>query len=46
MVTFQYLAERRQTATQSIQGIIQTYFKQDYEERKKIHDEELVEFAR
>ena len=40
------MAERRQAATESIQGIIRTYFKQDYEERKRIHEEELVEFAR
>lgn len=42
----QYLAERRQSVTESVQGILRTYFTEDYEERKKIHEEELVEFTR
>ncbi|VDI39404.1 Hypothetical predicted protein [Mytilus galloprovincialis] len=42
----EYLAERRQSVTESVQGILRTYFTEDYEERKKIHEEELVEFTR
>ncbi|XP_071126094.1 LON peptidase N-terminal domain and RING finger protein 1-like isoform X2 [Mytilus edulis] len=42
----EYLAERRQSVTESVQGILRTYFTDDYEERKKIHEEELVEFTR
>ena len=42
----QYLAERRQVTTEGIEVIIQTYFPEDFEERKKIYEEELSDLAR
>ncbi|KAK3597512.1 hypothetical protein CHS0354_041930 [Potamilus streckersoni] len=41
----EYLAERRQTVTQSVEGILKTYFPEAYAERRKIHEEEMVELA-
>ncbi|CAL1540144.1 unnamed protein product [Lymnaea stagnalis] len=42
----EYLAERRQAVTDAIQCIMETYFKQEYIERCKINDEEMIELAR
>ncbi|XP_071086910.1 LON peptidase N-terminal domain and RING finger protein 1-like [Haliotis cracherodii] len=42
----EYLAERRQAVTESVQAILETYFAQEYEERKKTHEEEMLELTR
>ncbi|KAK3100163.1 hypothetical protein FSP39_015593 [Pinctada imbricata] len=42
----EYLAERRQAKTDCIEMIIKTYFPQEYEERKKLHEEEMTELAK
>nr|KAG5687268.1 hypothetical protein BaRGS_010255 [Batillaria attramentaria] len=42
----EYLAERRQTVTDSLQAIIQTYFSGEFSERQKIHEEEMNELAK
>ncbi|XP_005112882.1 LON peptidase N-terminal domain and RING finger protein 3 [Aplysia californica] len=42
----EYLAERRQAVTDSIQCIIDTYFKKEHVERSKVNDEEMVELAK
>ncbi|KAL3879023.1 hypothetical protein ACJMK2_031340 [Sinanodonta woodiana] len=41
----QYLAERRQTVTQSVEGILENYFPEAYSERRKNHEDEMVELA-
>jgi len=41
----EYLAERRQAVTESIQCIIETYFKDDFKDRSKVNDDEMVELA-
>lgn len=42
----QYLAERRQARDESLENIIKTYFQQEYEARKKLHEDEIAELAR
>ncbi|CAG5117190.1 unnamed protein product [Candidula unifasciata] len=42
----EYLAERRQAVTDAVQCIIQTYFREAYRERCKIHEEEMTELTR
>ncbi|XP_059144291.1 LON peptidase N-terminal domain and RING finger protein 3-like [Physella acuta] len=42
----EYLAERRQSVTDSIQCIIETYFKAEYAERCRINDEEMIELTK
>lgn len=42
----EYLAERRQTRDESLENILKTYFPQEHEARKKIHEDELVELAK
>ena len=42
----QYLAERRQTRDESLENIIKTYFPEEYEGRKKLHEDEMAELAK
>ncbi|XP_033744047.1 LON peptidase N-terminal domain and RING finger protein 3-like [Pecten maximus] len=42
----EYLAERRQTITENIAGIVETYFGEELEIRKKIHEDEMEELSR
>ncbi|XP_013421842.1 LON peptidase N-terminal domain and RING finger protein 3 [Lingula anatina] len=42
----EYLAERRCSTTESILNILKVYFPEDFEERKRIHEEELEELIR
>ncbi|XP_061189367.1 LON peptidase N-terminal domain and RING finger protein 1-like [Saccostrea echinata] len=42
----EYLAERRQTRDESLENILKTYFPEEHEARKKIHEDELVELAK
>jgi len=42
----EYLAERRTAVTESIQTIIDTYFKEEHKERCRLNDEEMVELTR
>ena len=46
MYYLQYLAERRQAITVAIEGILQGYFQEDYQERRVLHEEEIAELAR
>ena len=46
LVVLQYLAERRSTVTESLQAIIMTYFRKEYQERQQVHEEELSELAK
>ncbi|KAH9513489.1 LON peptidase N-terminal domain and RING finger protein 3 [Bulinus truncatus] len=41
-----YLAERRQAVTEALQCILQTYFPEEYLERCRINEEEMVELTR
>ncbi|KAI8798730.1 LON peptidase N-terminal domain and RING finger protein 3 [Biomphalaria glabrata] len=42
----EYLAERRQAVNIAIEGILETYFKEEYLERCRMNDEEMVELIR
>ncbi|KAK6173031.1 hypothetical protein SNE40_016570 [Patella caerulea] len=42
----EYLAERRQSVTESIQSVIETYFYEHFVQRKTQHDEEVAELAK
>ncbi|XP_060064809.1 LON peptidase N-terminal domain and RING finger protein 3-like [Ylistrum balloti] len=42
----EYLAERRQTITENIAGIVETYFGEELEIRRKIHEDEMEELSR
>ncbi|OWF53763.1 LON peptidase N-terminal domain and RING finger protein 3-like [Mizuhopecten yessoensis] len=42
----EYLAERRQTITENIAGIVETYFRQELEQRRKTHEDEMEELSR
>ncbi|RUS79220.1 hypothetical protein EGW08_013005 [Elysia chlorotica] len=42
----EYLAERRQSVTDAIQLIMETYFGPEYAERCKTNDEEMIELAK
>ncbi|XP_069131502.1 LON peptidase N-terminal domain and RING finger protein 3-like [Argopecten irradians] len=42
----EYLAERRQTITENIAGIVETYFGEELALRKKIHEDEMEELSR
>lgn len=42
----EYLAERRQTVTESVQAILQTYFCAEFMERQRVHEEEMSELAK